>query len=146
MQVHIPTSQSFVWCEINNLKDVQFRTGSKETKRSRVARWQRRGNCWWQNLRHPHLLKNLHCEMLESANVNCAFLASLKVATSYAKIASWTNHSTRETQGIVRQNSPGCAIVVLGGDASDEGLDIQLSRARLLTGSVGTLQTSRSFF
>lgn len=51
-------------------------------------------------------------------------------------------HSTSEPEGIVGQDGLGCPIVVLGGDAADEGLDVELGGAGLLARGIGALQAA----
>ena len=53
-----------------------------------------------------------------------------------------THHAASKSEWIVRQDGFGRAIVVLGGDAPDEALDVQLCGAGLLARGVRTLQAT----
>ena len=54
-------------------------------------------------------------------------------------------HSTSEAQRVVREDGFGSAIVVLGSDAADERLDVELRGAGFLAGGVRTFQAAVRF-
>ncbi len=80
--------------------------------------------------------------MLEPADVDGALLAGRQVAPAHAQVRRGTHHAAGEAQRVVGQDGLGRAVVVLGGDAADEALDVELRGARLLARGVRALQTS----
>jgi hypothetical protein len=69
-------------------------------------------------------------------------LRSVQIASTNAKVACGAHHATSQPKGVVAENRPGSPIVVLGADARDERLDVQLRWAALLARGIGALQAA----
>ena len=93
------------------------------------------------NLRESHLLEDLRCELLETSDVDRALLGRVQVTASHTQVAGGTHHAAGESQWVVGEDSLRSSVVVLGSDAGDEGLDVDLGGTALLAGGVGALET-----
>lgn len=64
-------------------------------------------------LSNIHLLEDITGELLQSPNINGSLFRGLEVTSPDAEIRSGTDHSTSQTEGIVREDLPGGSVVIL---------------------------------
>lgn len=99
------------------------------------------------NARIPRVYKTAHLgsKLLQSSDIYRPLLRGIEIAPTHTKVRGRADHPTREPEGVIRENCLGGAIIVLVGNGGDEGLDVKLCGAALLTGGVGTLETAAGF-
>ena len=100
---------------------------------------------WVRLERDAHLREGTRCKLLQLSDFDRTLFACMQVARTGTKVRGRADSASGEAERVLTEDNLRGTVVILSGNALDEGLDVDVRRARLRAWRVCTLQAALGF-